>query len=170
MALALASCLLPAAAQDNRVQEYQLKAVFLSRFPSFVTWPDNAFADASTPIAIGILGDDPFGGYLREAIKGEAINGRALVIRRCRNAQDAADCQIVFLAIGDEAKLAEALAALADKPVLTVGEHSAFTRLGGVIGFVLFDNRIHLEISTSAATRAQLTIGAKLMSIATVVK
>src|SRR5437899_3271951 len=33
--------------------EYQVKAIFLSKFASFVTWPDNVFSDAKAPIVIG---------------------------------------------------------------------------------------------------------------------
>src|SRR5437016_895626 len=68
------------AAESATSPEYQVKAVFLSKFPSFVTWPDNVFSDAKAPIVIGIFGSDPFGPHLQEAIRGVEIKGRSLAI------------------------------------------------------------------------------------------
>lgn len=51
-----------------RGPEYQVKAVFLFNFAQFVTWPSQP---ADAPLVIGILGDDPFGSYLDETVRGE---------------------------------------------------------------------------------------------------
>ncbi len=61
--------------------EYQLKAVFLFNFAQFVEWPASAFPNAETPLVIGILGEDPFGAYLDETVRGETVNDRPLVVR-----------------------------------------------------------------------------------------
>ena len=52
MAMALGA---PAAAQEQpRLEEYELKAIFISNFLKYVEWPDSAFADADSPIVVGI--------------------------------------------------------------------------------------------------------------------
>src|SRR6185295_17077931 len=56
--------------------EYQVKAVFLFNFTQFVDWPAQSFADARAPFVIGVLGRDPFGSALDEAVRGETVNGR----------------------------------------------------------------------------------------------
>src|SRR5262245_53334289 len=63
-------------------REYQVKAVFLFNFAQFVEWPSPAFPEERTPLVIGVLGDDPFGPYLDEVVRGEKINARPLVIQR----------------------------------------------------------------------------------------
>src|SRR5688572_2456800 len=73
-----------APAQPAPAKEYQVKAVFLYNFAQFVEWPTTAFPTAETPLVIGVLGDDPFGGYLDETVRGEKANNRALAIERYR--------------------------------------------------------------------------------------
>ena len=64
-----------------RASEYQVKAVFLFNFAQFVDWPASAFPDATAPLVIGVLGDDPFGPYLDETVRGETVRGRPLETR-----------------------------------------------------------------------------------------
>jgi hypothetical protein len=78
-------------------KEYEIKAVFLFNFTQFVSWPSSAFVNASSTMTIGILGDDPFGNSLEEAIRGEKANGRELVIRRFHQAEEIKDCQVLFI-------------------------------------------------------------------------
>jgi len=62
--------------------EYQVKAVFLYNFSHFVEWPPEAFTTPTEPFVIGILGSDPFGARMDEAVHGELINQHPMVIRR----------------------------------------------------------------------------------------
>src|SRR5450432_2322261 len=69
-----------ASAQPTASAEYQLKAVFLFRFAQFVEWPARAFREPTAPLVIGVLGEDPFGAYLDDLVRGEKIDGRPLAI------------------------------------------------------------------------------------------
>src|SRR4051812_20693584 len=80
---------------DNR--EYQIKSVFLFNFTQFVTWPENAFPSAQTPFVIGILGNDPFGNYLKEAVSGEKVNGHPLIIEHYTSPDQVKNCHILFI-------------------------------------------------------------------------
>src|SRR5690348_11218885 len=62
--------------------EYQVKAVFLFNFTHFVEWPADAFPGPAAPFVIGVLGQDPFGSALDEAVRGETVNGHPLVVQR----------------------------------------------------------------------------------------
>ena len=62
--------------------EYQVKAVFVFNFSQFVEWPQETFDAQGKPFVIGVLGTDPFGQRLDEAVKGETVNERPLVVRR----------------------------------------------------------------------------------------
>ena len=85
LALALGACAAPpATAQTAPSREYQIKAVFLFNFLQFVDWPAASFPDDATPLRIGVLGDDPFGPALEEAVRGESIRNRGLVVRRAQ--------------------------------------------------------------------------------------
>src|SRR5436305_176714 len=60
--------------------EYALKSVFLYNFCRFIEWPSSAFSAPDEPFTIGIVGDDPFGPLLNEAIAGENYHGRPIRI------------------------------------------------------------------------------------------
>src|SRR5438874_7448378 len=71
-------------AQTAPSKEYQVKAVFLFNFAQFVDWPANAFSGTNAPLVIGVLGEDPFGSFLDETVRGETVNGHPLVVQRYR--------------------------------------------------------------------------------------
>src|SRR5436190_4645336 len=94
-------------AETTLSNEFQLKAVFLFNFTQFVEWPREAFADPNAPIIIGVLGTDPFGGYLDETVQGEKINGRPLEIRRYRNVAEIGVCHVLFISQSETPRLKE---------------------------------------------------------------
>ena len=163
----LALCLAgPLAAQASR--EYDLKAVFLFNFVTFVDWPANALPDKG-PFVIGVLGDDPFGNALDEVVAGETIRGVPLQVRRCRTLEEARQCQILFISASEAAKLPEILKDLRGRPVLTVADLPRFPEVGGVIGFST-GTRLQLLVNPTAAQRAGLVISSKLLRVAKVVE
>jgi len=50
--------------------------------------------------------------------------------------------------------------------VLTVGESERFVQEGGMIGFLLEDNKIRFEINLDAAVHARLKVSSRLLAIA----
>ena len=151
-------------AQSSASKEYRIKAVFLFNFTQFVEWPANAFSGPSAPFVIGILGDDPFGAYLDEAVANEKVNGHPLVVQRFRDIKDAKNCQILFLNSPDPEKLKENLSVV-NAHVLTVSDADNFARMGGMIRFVKESNRIRLQINPEAARSSELLISSKLLRV-----
>jgi hypothetical protein len=144
--------------------EYESKAAFLYKFASFVQWPE----DPAGPLCIGVLGRDPFGAALDEAVSGKSINGRAFTVQRSRKSQDLSACQIVFIAASERKQLRLILGRL-PPAVLTVGDMPEFCESGGIVGFDLLDRRVHLRINLEAAQRAHLQFSSKLLSLAKLV-
>ena len=149
--------------------EYQVKAVFLFNFTQFVEWPADAFARVNTPLVIGVLGDDPFGAYLDETVRGETANGRPLVVARYRRVQEVGDCQVLFISRSETDRLEQILASLVGKPVLTVSDVEGFAHRGGMIDLATIAGKIQLRINLQAAKAAQLTISSKLLRPAQIV-
>jgi hypothetical protein len=163
LALVLAG---PLAAQPSR--EYDLKAVFLFNFVTFVDWPKDAVS-AQAPFVIGVLGEDPFGKALDEVIAGEKFRQSPLQARRCHTLEEARQCHILFISASEAANLPAILAELRGKPVLTVADTPRFTEAGGMIGFST-DSRVQLHINPAAARRSGLAISSKLLRMAKVVE
>jgi hypothetical protein len=165
------SRVLPAQSPDLPVlsREYQIKAVFLFNFAQFVDWPPLTFADEKSPLIIGVLGKDPFDGSLDEAVRGEKVNGRPLVIQRYSRAEEIGDCQILFISRSEAGRLGGILERLKGRSVLTVGDVDGFAQLGGIIRFVTEQNKVRFRINLQSAKAANLTISSKLLRPANVV-
>src|SRR5712664_1838664 len=100
--------------------EYQLKAVFLFNFAQFVEWPPTAFPEAKAPLVIGVLGDDPFGPYLDETVRGEKVNNRPLVVQRFRQVEEIKTCHVLFISRSERERLGQILAGLKGRNILAV--------------------------------------------------
>jgi hypothetical protein len=158
-----------APAPSTSPDEYQVKGLLLFHFAQFVEWPARAFHDAEAPLVIGVLGEDPFGAYLDDPVKGEKIGSRPLVVRRFRRVDDITDCQILFISRSESAQLDQIMTRLRCRSVLTVGDTDSFIRKGGMVRFVTENSKIRLHINVEAAKAADLTISSKLLRPATIV-
>ena len=152
------------------IDEYQVKAAFLYNFAKFVEWPPEAFKTPQDPILICVLGHNPFGNALEEAIHGKSIAGRTFAYRQVSDAESASACQILFVGSAENKHFRSLLENLKPMGILTVGEAQGFAADGGVINFKLDDGRIHFEINVDAAEHEKLHISAKLLSLAQIVK
>ena len=146
--------------------EYQVKAAFLEKFGKFVEWPDTAFAGAGSPLVIGVFGENPFRDDLENLAAKDTINGHAIVVRQIKSPADLKGCHVVFISALVKAREPEALAAVNGLGILTVGETDNFIQAGGMINFVIDNNRIRFEINDAAARRAGLKISSKLLALA----
>ena len=145
--------------------EYQVKAAFLFNFAKFVEWPADAFTTADAPLQICVLGQDPFGNEF-EAIENKRVSGRRLKVVHPSGVPQAKACQIIFVASSEKQRVREILHSLRAASVLTVGDTLGFARMGGMINFVLEENRVRFEINVKASERARLKLSARLLTVA----
>jgi hypothetical protein len=157
------------AAQTVQASASEVQAVFLFNFAQFVEWPAEAFSDPRAPLVIGILGKDPFGGFLDETVRGETVRGRTFRVDRYRRVEDVSECHILFISRSESKRLDSILAALKDKPILTVSNGDDFDRAGGIIRFILDKSKVRLSVDLEAAQAARLTFSSKLLRSAAIV-
>jgi hypothetical protein len=159
-----------APAQPTSSKEYQIKSAFLYNFAQFVEWPPDAFSEAQSPLVIGVLGDDPFKGFLDEVVREERVNGRPLVIQRYHSVAEMKTCHILFISQSEAGRLDGILAGIKGRSILTVSEVDGFATRGGIIRFITEENKIRLRINADAAKAANLTISSKLLRLAELVR
>jgi hypothetical protein len=164
--LCLALCCVAVAAAAQSASEYQVKAAFLFNFAKFVEWPADAFSTADAPLQVCVLGQDPFGGDFEQMIEDKTVSGHRLEIAHPEGVPQARACQVLFIASSEKQKAREILRGLAGVSVLTVGDTPGFAKMGGVINFVLDENRVRFEINVKAAERAHLKLSARLLTVA----
>lgn len=157
-------------------REYQIKAAFLYNFIKFVDWPEEA-SDANKPIIIGIIGNDPFGDAF-EPVKDKPVKDRKVIIKwfeglsqtdksgKHPQVEAIRECDLLFICSSEKGKLKETLDLLKDRSVLTVADMQGFLEAGGIVNFVIKENKIGFEINLVAAEQAKLKVRSQLLQLA----
>ena len=167
-------CLSLVAAAPSRAQntdssdssEYLIKAGFTYNFAKLMEWPSGAFAQSDSPIVIGVLGTDPFNGTLDQVLKGKQANCRAFEVKHLKWGADLRGCNILFVSDSETAHLDELFHNIKGLSILTIGDTPGFAQRGGIINFVVEDNRVRFEINADAAKQANINISSRLLSLA----
>jgi len=149
--------------EDTQGGQYQTKAEFLFNFAKFIDWPPRKFTGDS-PLVIGIVGADPFGGLLEEAAQDGHVNGRTVMVRHVEAMEEMRKCHIIFVCRSETSRLGPILSEVRGDNVLTVGESDNFIARGGMINFVTVGNRLRFQINNKEARHAGLKISAMLAS------
>ncbi|MBI2834126.1 MAG: YfiR family protein [Acidobacteria bacterium] len=155
----------PARAEPSSAEEYAIKAAYLYQFAKFVEWPE----PAGQAVRIGVVGDDPFGRTLDRVVAGKTVQGRPVTIVRRTLDESFDDCQMLFISYSEATRIRQILRRLDRRAVLTISEGERFAQVGGMIAFVLEENRVRFHVNPAAIDRAGLKVSSKLLQVATVV-
>ncbi|MGH9562876.1 MAG: YfiR family protein [Terracidiphilus sp.] len=175
---AIALCLLciglalPARAQSSdspASSEYLIKAGFIYNFAKLTEWPAPSFPQTNSPIVIGILGTDPFQGMLDQVLRGKQVNGREFVVKHLKWDDDVRGCNILFVSSSENAHLDQLFRLIKGLPILTIGDTPGFAERGGIINFVLEDDKVRFHIDVDAAKQADINISSRLLALAKIV-
>ena len=170
LALALAFTPNQAAGWSDRADSRDVKAVFLINFLSFAEWPPAKLGPPPARITIAVLGDPSFAAVVERAAAGRAVNGHPVAVQAVETPDEAAAAHLVFIASSHARRLPAALRALAGSTVLTVGDTDGFAQDGVAINLYTFDNRVRIEVNSTAAARAGVRLSASLMRLARIVE
>lgn len=163
--LALALCVVARAAEPL---EYAVKAAYLSKFGFYVAWPDSAFASATAPLNLCVVGEDPFGNLIDEAVAGQQVAGRPVAVKRLKTVARESGCHIAY--VGGEARTQAVTDGLRGSTALVVTDARSSGTAAGAVHFVIKDNRVRFTIDDDAAAQNGLEISSKLLSLAVSVK
>jgi len=146
----------PAHAQDSLVTA--VKATYLYKFAPFVSWPPKP-----GPFVICVVGHDPFGPVLDQAVTGQGVAGRPFVIARVDMIGPDSTCDIAYIGGSDAQSAQSALDAVRASPMLTVTDEG---RPRGIIDFTVQDGRVRFRIDQARAQTNGLIISSKLLNLA----
>jgi hypothetical protein len=157
----------PVVAQRGKPEEYQVKAVYLYNFAKFIDWPPGS--NKAGTFTVCVLGRDPFGPILDETLAGDTIGGRKPIARRVASAGES-QCEILYISSSEAGRVKQILATI-DKPgVLTVSDLPDFATGGGMIQFVMKENKVRFEVNLAAAEKAGLNVSSQLLKVAAAVR
>lgn len=150
-------------AQPNKPSQVDVQAVYLFDFAKFVRWPS---APPDTPLQICIAGQSAFADDLKRIVAGEHIDGRPIMVRHVEHSEETSGCSILFLDSSAHDHADAILAAVANKPTLTVSDVPGFLDRGGMIQFLLIANRVRFAVSLPPATHSGLSLSSELLKVA----
>lgn len=151
------------AVQAQSFSEDAVKAAYLFRFASYVSWPDES--QTTGPFLIAVFGAPTVAQELQRLCAGHQIDGRPIEVREMRALRDSGHPQILYVGAGH----AEELRVLSPAPagsILLVTDDDDGLNWGSVVNFVTLDHRVRFEVSLTAAERAHLRISADLLTVA----
>jgi hypothetical protein len=152
--------------QHSKPTEYEVKATYLYNFSRFVEWPTKVTQAQSDSFSICVLGQDPFGPALNAILADVTIAGKNVVAKRIPTPQDAVNCRVLFISSSEDSHLKQILTTLRDASVLTVSDLPQFTQRGGMVQFLVEENRVRFEVNLAIAGRAGLTLSSELLKVA----
>lgn len=152
------------ASAPNTVSDGRLKATLLLQVVHYVEWPQTAWASSAQPFTICLRGAGRLADRIAELARTEAVLSRPVRVTTVRRQPELASCHVLLDATPTDAEPWGP-----QSPVLTVGEDEAFTRSGGMVGLVVAEGRVVLELNRAAAERVGLRFSSRLLRLSRLV-
>lgn len=165
--LLLACTVTEASPTANEPSQSDVEAIYLFDFGKFVRWPASG---ADEPLRICVAAPQAFADSVQNVIADEHIDGRALAVRRVLHPEDTLGCSILFIDSLEGDREATLLAAVANKPTLTVSDLPDFLDRGGMIQFLLVGKRVRFAVNLTPVNQSNLALSSELLKVAVSVK
>lgn len=165
--IVLAAAIPAADGQENKFNEYEVKAAFIYNLAKFIEWPDKSM-DRKSTLTIYILGNAPFGSAL-DAIRGKTIKEKAIVVKKTDSLNILKNGDILFISNSEKERLDQILNEISRLPILTIGDTESFAENGVIVNFYIEDKKVRFEINIEAAKRAGLRVSSNLLKLARII-
>ncbi len=142
-----------------------VKMTYLYKFAPFVTWPVGA--NDPSRFTICVVGHDPFGGNLDQAIAGLSYDGRPYAVSRLEVISPQSKCDIAYLGGSAKQTIPAAIQAVNGSPTLTVTDEGGSP---GIVSYKMQAGKVRFRIDQVAATANGVTISSKLLTLAVSVR
>jgi hypothetical protein len=164
----------------------KVKAGLVYRLSELTQWPDGRFKQESTPLTVGVLGEDPYGfaDYFRSQSASFTAQGRSFVVRKlsfqiAKNGRNdlapavkksMRECSILFVTAAEAGHLAQILGAIGESSVLTVGETEGFSTDGGMVSFVIDQGAVKIFANLRALKKGRIQTSSEFLRHAQIVE
>jgi hypothetical protein len=149
---------------QSQPTEDDVKAAYLFNFSHFIRY-SAADAPAKT-FDICLLGRDEISRILPQVVQNETVDNRPVRVIQFDRAAQARACAIVYMGPSEAGRVDQDLAALEGSSALTVSDLPHFTDRGGMIQFILQNNRVRFAVNLAPAQHARLALSSELLKVA----
>ncbi len=165
----LGLCCVKAYAQPQAMEAHRLQAAFALNFARFSEWPAQAFTSDKSPFRVCVMGEESLAHAFHPLTK-KSIGSHPIEVQTSVWLERPQDCQLIFVQRTERRALGRLFAAIAELPVLTIGEMPGFTDTGGIINLFTENERMVFEIDLNNARRASIKLSSRLLKLAQHVK
>lgn len=145
-----------------------VKAGFITKFPSFVEWPEPIAKRQKHKFVIGVLGKTPITKHLHQVLEHSEKPNGIREIKQLKDLKEVGECDILFISGSKKKQIIEILKHTENSPILTVGDTPGFSSKGVLINFFLENGQIRFEINKSAIPSSGLSFNFRLFQVAKV--
>ena len=135
MAIAIIACWLSTGAPQalslhGQGVEYPVKLAFLYNFTKFIDWPPRSYRDPGAPLAICIVGRDPFNPDIEGDLRTRIVGRHPVQVLTLKPTDTLSVCHMVFIPATENGQASKIVRDLSGSSTLTVGETEGFRRTG----------------------------------------
>jgi len=153
-------------AESGAQPEYGVKAAFLYKFLGYVDWRPGSFAEAASPVVIGMLGGEAISEALAAVVEGRKVGERPVETRRLRPSDPLDGVHMLYVGREHAARMRQIVQLAQRRGVLVVTDYEGALDDGSAINLVVIDNRVRFEVSLDATEKSGLKLSSRLLSIA----
>ena len=149
--------------QSSGPSQVDVETVYLFNFTKFVRWPAGHDGE---PLNVCIAGEKAYADSAAKVVAGERIETRPLAARFVQNSDEIKDCSILFIGASAKDRSEGFLNAAARQPTLTVSDIPGFLERGGMINFIVLNNRVRFAVNLDAVEKSGLSLSSELLKVA----
>lgn len=144
--------------------EFELKAAFVLNFIRLVNWGTIPGEEISSELPVCALANSEFASAIRQTVSGKSA-GRRSISFKITSSPDPLRCRTLIVDSAQYPAVRQAMTAVQDAPVLTIGNGPGFLAMGGIFELFVQDRKVQFDASLEAIRRAKLDVSARLLQL-----
>jgi hypothetical protein len=149
---------------EEHASDNEVKSAYLFKFGEFVEYPQGPSGLKTFDICV--LDGDPIASDLQKITLNERVHDVPVRVLRFDHAGDARDCAVVYIGESESRRLDKDLAALEGSNALTVSDQPQFLEHGGMIQFLLENQRIRFAVNLEPVEHTNFHLSSQLLKVA----
>lgn len=142
---------------------HEIHAAMLFNFIKYVQWPNEG---ESGDFIVGVIGDENVFNTLKQWYDGKAKGSKKYVIRKLASADEATNCQVVYVGKSKNRDFDIIKTSVTGKSVLTITDGNGMAQKGSCINFKVIDGKLKFELNQAMVSGSNLKVSSQLSSMA----
>jgi hypothetical protein len=160
--VSLCSASAPTPAQADSVASLSaLKAAYTLHFVNLIQWEA-----PESWLDFCVAGQSETGDRILGTLNNKTVHGQNIVARQLSRDRENEHCDALYIPAGLALVTPALLKRYERENTVTISDAPGFAEDGGVIGFVIVDERLRFDINEAVAVKRRLKISAKLLELA----